>query len=186
MLKVEILGQIEAAGTPDGAYGMLAARSLPHPRNQAYLVIHPDHGASAVECLQHHVPVAFAFLQIGLKMGEIGTGTLGRPCGLHLGPGTRRLVVKCHRPHGDDERTGHREGQLIGIADQVIHAGQPEVSRILAHRKQLQDGLIPAGLAKADVAITHSRSDFQIGNLLAQRLIGIPVDRRHCSPGKQP
>ena len=149
------------------------------------MVIHADYRATAVESLKHHVPVAFALLKVWLEVGKVGTGTLGCACSFHLRSRARRLVVECHRAHRDDEGTRHGQGQLIGVADQVIHSGQTEIARILAHREELQDRFGTPRLAKTDIPIPHARSDFQIGYLLAQWLIGVPVNRRYRSAGEQ-
>ncbi|EXI73845.1 MAG: hypothetical protein AW10_04233 [Candidatus Accumulibacter appositus] len=184
MLQIEILGEIETAGAPDRTHGVLAAGSLRGLGQQADLVIHPDHRSTAVEGLEHHVPVALAFLQIGLEVGHVGTGTLGRArrLDLRLAPGC--LVVKRDRSHGDQERTRHRQGELVGVADQGVHAGEAKVARVLANREELQHRFVAARLAEADVAIAKPRGDLVMRDLVPERLRLVPFDRAQVATGE--
>jgi len=121
VLQIEIAGEVEAAGTPDGAQGMLAARRVVDPREQAHLVVHADDGAAAVEGLQNHVPVALALLQVGLEVRHVRCCTLRCTRRLDLGASARRLVVEGDGPHEDEEGARHRQGELVGVADQGVH-----------------------------------------------------------------
>jgi hypothetical protein len=171
VLQIEIAGEVEAAGAPDGPQGMLAARRVVDPREQADLVVHADDGAATVEGLQDHVPVALALLQVGLEVRHVRARTLRRTRRLHLRAGSCRLVVEGDRPHGDEEGAGHRQGELVGVADQGVHPRQAKVTRILAHREELQHRFVATRLPKAEVGVAEARGDLPIRELVAQRAV---------------
>ncbi|EXI80401.1 MAG: hypothetical protein AW10_01834 [Candidatus Accumulibacter appositus] len=184
VLQIEILGEIETAGAPDRTNSVFAASCLRDLRQEADLVIHPDHRAAAVEGLEHHVPVALAFLQIGLEVRHVGAGALCRAGRFDLRLASSRLVVKRHCPHGDQERARHRQGQLVGVADQGVHARQTKVARVLTNREELQHRFVTAGLTKANVAVAEPRGDLVVRDLVPEGLCLVPFDRAQAPTGE--
>jgi hypothetical protein len=77
--------------------------------------------------------------------------------------------------------TRHRQGELVGVADQGVHAGEAKVARVLANREELQHRFVAAGLAEANVAIAEPGGDLVVRDLVPEGLCLVPFDRAQAA-----